>query len=371
MGRSSSAHSQKPAWKKPGRWIIIAIVLVLFGWMLSNRVQNISQKGMDPSLQQPSEQEAQLEQQAEAHEEEEEPGPEAIAMEELEPLPPPSSGAKHAGLHQEGNRFYFRATIKGSLYQTLVDNLPRARSSARLAYSLSTLTTRVMMWKMDLTREARPGDFVRIIFSKNESRGGIQIDALEYTSRLKEAAWRMYLHKPRGDEFAHYFDRSGREVEPRLKNSPLKDYQQITETLTSRRGNKGVVFQAPEGTPVFSPFQAMVRRVNWNTRVNGQCVELLFVDSQVHAYFMHLKQLAPTVRPGQLLDAGAVIGEVGRTGRAANPRLHYQLEKPAGNVLNPFDCELHTTYHRKLNNSQKSQFFGVWSRMDRHLNRLR
>jgi hypothetical protein len=90
MGRSSGAHSQKPAWKKPGRWIIIAIVLSLFGWMLSNRVQNIAQKDQNPPEEQAQIVEPQQEQPTEAQPEQEEPGPETISLDDLDPLPPPS-----------------------------------------------------------------------------------------------------------------------------------------------------------------------------------------------------------------------------------------------------------------------------------------
>jgi hypothetical protein len=48
----------------------------------------------------------------------------------------------------------------------------------------------------------------------------------------------------------------------------------------------------------------------------------------VYSLYAHLAAKSVTVRPGQLVSAGRVIGRVGMTGRATSPHLHFELRAP-------------------------------------------
>jgi murein DD-endopeptidase MepM/ murein hydrolase activator NlpD len=85
--------------------------------------------------------------------------------------------------------------------------------------------------------------------------------------------------------------------------------------------HKGVDFRAPYGTPVLSPNHGMVRfcepmKAHGNTLVidHGQ---------GVFSIFLHLK--AFTVRKGQRVSKGQVVGQVGSSGIATGPHLHWGL----------------------------------------------
>ena len=95
----------------------------------------------------------------------------------------------------------------------------------------------------------------------------------------------------------------GTEVPHRLKNSPIKDYEQITALLRDGRGHEGMDFKTPVGTQTVSPKAGTVVRTNWNTSYNGNCLEVQFSDG-VLAKWLHMEEVS--VKPGQKLPRGVV-----------------------------------------------------------------
>jgi len=87
----------------------------------------------------------------------------------------------------------------------------------------------------------------------------------------------------------------------------------------ARSPHSGLDIAAPEGTPVITPLAGRVllaesMYLNGNTVVIGHGNGLVMVYSHLHA--LKLKQ-------GDWLQAGGLIGEVGMTGRATGPHLHW------------------------------------------------
>jgi len=86
------------------------------------------------------------------------------------------------------------------------------------------------------------------------------------------------------------------------------------------------------------PAGARVNRVNWSTRHNGNCVEVVFTDGELAGKlgrFLHLSSIDGAVTPRAQLVAGAQIGAVGSTGRSSAPHLHYEVRERDGRVLSP------------------------------------
>jgi len=86
-----------------------------------------------------------------------------------------------------------------------------------------------------------------------------------------------------------------------------------------RSPHTGLDIAAPEGTPVINPLAGRILLaepmfLNGNTVVIGHGLGLVMVYS-------HLKSLH--VHTGAWLEAGEGIGEVGQTGRATGPHLHW------------------------------------------------
>ncbi len=86
-----------------------------------------------------------------------------------------------------------------------------------------------------------------------------------------------------------------------------------------RSPHSGIDIAAPEGTPVITPIAGKVlvaeeMYLNGNTIVIGHGFGLVSV-------FSHLK--GRSVRKGEWIEAGQQIGDVGMTGRATGPHLHW------------------------------------------------
>jgi len=87
----------------------------------------------------------------------------------------------------------------------------------------------------------------------------------------------------------------------------------------ARSPHAGIDIAAAEGTPVINPLAGRVLLVE-DMYLNGHTVVIGHGYGLV-SVFSHLKSAA--VRPGEWLDTGARIGQVGQSGRATGPHLHW------------------------------------------------
>lgn len=100
------------------------------------------------------------------------------------------------------------------------------------------------------------------------------------------------------------------------------------------RRHEGIDIFAPQGTPVVSTTRGMVTEVGTNT-LGGQVIWVLGPGLESH-YYAHLDRFGD-VHPGDLVDAGDVLGFVGRTGNARGTpfHLHYGIYHH-GKAANPY-----------------------------------
>ena len=100
----------------------------------------------------------------------------------------------------------------------------------------------------------------------------------------------------------------------------------VTSTYRSsdRPNHNGVDVGGPVGTPYFAP-AAVTVRCFWDTSGGGNVAEFSHLD--LRWQLLHLKQ--GSCRPGAQ-QPGAVIGELGNTGRSTGPHLHLQIRDGQG-----------------------------------------
>jgi murein DD-endopeptidase len=206
---------------------------------------------------------------------------------------------------------------------------------------LAAIFSRIFMWEMDLRKDVLRGDRVQVLY-RPSTDGKLEIAAARYDSKKLRKTLSAFLYQKPGDVFASYWNAEGQEIPRRLKSTPVKQYQQVTALLGDGRGHSGMDFKAPIGTPVTSPKAGTVTRINWNTRPNGNCIEVRFTDG-TKAKFLHLDETK--VRANQHVSAGELIGLSGNTGRSTAPHLHYQLDRGNRN-LDPL--KYHGAHRREL-----------------------
>ncbi len=111
--------------------------------------------------------------------------------------------------------------------------------------------------------------------------------------------------------------------------------------------HQGIDFAAPGGTPIFATANGTVIEANQHTKRLGMHIKINHGNGFVTTY-AHMSEM--TVKPGQKVKIGDVIGYVGNTGKALLPHLHYAVTYK-GKFLNPiyfFFVELSPQKYYKL-----------------------
>ncbi|NBW75750.1 MAG: conjugal transfer protein TraG [Sphingomonadaceae bacterium] len=94
--------------------------------------------------------------------------------------------------------------------------------------------------------------------------------------------------------------------------------------VTGERGeHNGIDIPAARGTPVILQAGGVVERIDFQENGAGNYVVINHGNGVLTKYF-HLDQRSGLV-PGRRVDAGAVVGNVGSTGRSTGPHLHYEV----------------------------------------------
>jgi murein DD-endopeptidase MepM/ murein hydrolase activator NlpD len=95
-----------------------------------------------------------------------------------------------------------------------------------------------------------------------------------------------------------------------------------------RHVHTGVDLAASMGTPVHSA-TAGTAHVGFDPNGAGNYV-VVTVDAHVRVFYCHLSAIG--VVNGQVVTAGKVIGELGQSGRATGPHVHFEVQVDATSV---------------------------------------
>lgn len=111
---------------------------------------------------------------------------------------------------------------------------------------------------------------------------------------------------------------------------PLKQFKRISSEFGSRRllngiktqGHSGTDYAAPIGTPVIAPAKGVIKLIHPDMFYSGQTI-LIDHGYGVFSSYSHLSHI--NVQENQIVQPGDKIGEVGMTGRATGPHLHFTV----------------------------------------------
>ena len=285
-----------------------------------------------------------------------EPGPAAALAPSPGDAPSLAAAAPLAPVHHGGLQSV-SVVINGPLEKALVTRLGR-----EVAQPLTQVVVRSLVWWMSVPADLRKGDTLDVLFEEREGQEPL-VHAVRYKSDKLQQSFRAYRYKSAESKFARYYQADGQELEMRLEDGPLDDYEQVTSLIRDGRGHKGVDFRTPVGTAVKAPFDGVIARCNWNLRANGNSVELRESGAGARtAAFLHLSPLPSGTQAGAKFTRGQVIAQTGNTGHSFAPHLHYQMSDATHPVLDPF--ETHQTARRKLPASEKSVFDTEVRRLD-------
>jgi murein DD-endopeptidase len=258
-------------------------------------------------------------------------------------------------------------SLQGAMEESIGSALPR--TERRLAEELTQVVNRLLVWDLLISRDGRRGDRLEILYREAPpaapglpSSAEPIVEAVRFGSQKLGRTITAYRFQPDGAGWARYYRADGTEVEERLVDGPIREYEQITSLLRDGRKHKGVDFKTPVGTPVYAPFDGVVVRRNWNWSFNGNSLELTDPASGRHAIFLHLDVVSKEMFPGRKVKKGEAIANSGNSGRSFAAHLHYQLEKSDGTVLDPFD--VHKTTRGAIDPGKRGLFEAERARLD-------
>jgi murein DD-endopeptidase len=275
----------------------------------------------------------------------------------IPPAPAPSAGGPRRLV----------VSLSGPLEESIAAALPKGDRS--LAEELTAVVNRLLVWDLQVARDGRKGDRLEVLWMPPAAAatglpasGEPVVVALRYASSKRGSVIAAYRYEPKGARWARYYRPDGMEVEARLVDAPVADYEQITSLLRDGRRHKGVDFKTPVGSPVVAPFDGVIERRNWHFSANGNCLDVRDPATGRHAIFLHLDVVGKDMHPGRKVRKGEVIAASGNSGRSFAPHLHYQLEDASGRVLDPF--ETLKTERRALPPAEKAAFEAARARLD-------
>jgi murein DD-endopeptidase MepM/ murein hydrolase activator NlpD len=228
--------------------------------------------------------------------------------------------------------------------------------------ALAQVVTRSLVWWVRVPNEILRGDTLDVLYQPRTGEEPV-VYAVRFASNKTGQTHRAYRFQAPGTAYPRFYMPNGEELEERLENAPLDDYEQVTSLLRDGRGHKGVDFRTPVGSHVKAPFAGVIKRKNWNFRGNGNCVELEELGGKHRrALFLHLSELPRSLTVGTRFSLGQVVAQSGNTGHSFAPHLHYQLMSPDDRVIDPF--ESHPTYRRTLSADQRPALEAEIRRLD-------
>lgn len=120
---------------------------------------------------------------------------------------------------------------------------------------------------------------------------------------------------------------------------PVKDHNSISshygyrkDPFTGKRKfHRGIDIPMPVGTPIYATAAGTVIKACVN-RHTGRYV-IIDHAGQYRTIYAHLTRIK--VETGDFVQKGDHIAHSGNTGRSTGPHLHYQIETPEGESINP------------------------------------
>ena len=200
--------------------------------------------------------------------------------------------------------------------------------------------------EIDFHRNLRRGDSFRVIYEGLYVGGEYlrpgRLLAVEFVNQGKpvEAFW-----YDDGSKHGGYYAFGGRNMKRTFLRSPL-EYTRLSSGFSDSRSHplfgydaahRGIDYSAPSGTNVRSVAAGVVQFAGWQ-RGYGNVVEVRHNDRHSTLY-AHLRSFGGGVVNGARVAQGDVVGQVGSTGWATGPHLHFEV-KIRGNQVNPLTAEL-------------------------------
>ena len=213
-------------------------------------------------------------------------------------------------------------TVGGSLFES-------ARKVGLTSQNLKELTDDIFKYDVDFDSDLDDNDRFSVVVDQTWKDGKL-VDTgpvLAATITADGKLFSGFLFERDGKP--GYYTADGRSLERPFIRMPIP-YARLTSGFGGRRHpvlgrfkmHKGVDYAAGTGTPIMAAGDAVVKSVGWHGGY-GRAVELSHGEGKT-TFYAHMSRFA-SIRPGQRIAQGTVIGYVGSTGLSTGPHLHYEF----------------------------------------------
>jgi murein DD-endopeptidase MepM/ murein hydrolase activator NlpD len=231
-----------------------------------------------------------------------------------------------------------RATINRSLY---LDG-----KAIGLSDKILMELTSIFAWDIDFALDIRVGDAFSVIYEVLQHEGEIlkegRIIAAEFTNRGQNIKAILNI-----DDLNHesYFSDDGKAMHKAFLRNPVH-FSRISSkfnlnrkhpVLNKIRAHKGVDYAAPTGTEVRSTADGKI--IFLGTKGGYGNIIQIQHGGKYSTLYAHLSKFRRKLKIGSFVKQGEVIGEVGQSGLATGPHLHYEF-RMNGQHIDPLTVEL-------------------------------
>ena len=212
---------------------------------------------------------------------------------------------------------------------TITSSLFLAGKQAGLSDNMVMKLANLFGWDIDFVLDIREGDRFFLVYEKVYRDGSFLRDGEIIGATFVNQGEKFQAIRFDIDGRVQHFAPDGRNMRKAFLRAPL-NFSYISSNFNPKRyhpilkrvkAHNGIDYKAPRGTPVFTAGDGKVIRSAYN-KYNGHHVFVQHANSIVTKYLHFTKR---TVKKGQRVKQGQVIGYVGATGLAQGPHLHYEF----------------------------------------------
>jgi murein DD-endopeptidase MepM/ murein hydrolase activator NlpD len=212
---------------------------------------------------------------------------------------------------------------------TITSSLFLAGKQAGLSDAMVMKLANLFGWDIDFVLDIREGDRFYLVYEKVYRDGSFLRDGEIVGATFVNQGEKFQAIRFDIDGRVQYFAPDGRNMRKAFLRAPL-NFSYISSNFNPKRyhpilkrvkAHNGIDYKAPRGTPVFTAGDGKVIRSAYS-KYNGHHVFVQHTNNIVTKYLHFTKR---TVKKGQRVKQGQVIGYVGATGLAQGPHLHYEF----------------------------------------------
>jgi len=208
-----------------------------------------------------------------------------------------------------------------------------ATDAADLPDSIATQIAEIFSSDIDFHRDIRQGDRFSVVYEMYYDAGkAVKSGRVMAAEFINQGTSYQALYFQDGQGHGGYYTPNGKNLRKAFLRSPLEfsrvtsgfSYSRFHPLLKEWRAHRGIDYAAPLGTRVKATANGTVTFVGKQDGYGNMVV--IMHQGNYSTVYGHLSGFAAGLRRGMRVKQGDVIGNVGMTGLATGPHLHYEFK---------------------------------------------